>query len=265
MPTPAATLHRLAIFSGWRLHDDPGAPRDAVIIWQDATRRDDGRIAKLLITRHRAINGACVDISKAKVNEVFDSTFGYTLGIDPVTHVGSAVQKSDENARHDGVIVSCPLVAPVPDMAYQRPIDNRGDGGYIVWRVPIVGRRIPYALYNLKTAHHRFASGTFACRRVELVDTHEAFANDEVSSMLRFARRLGMDYGELDVLRDHRDGRIFVVDANSTPHGPPAAVTDGHDARAAHERLSHAFAAEFLPQAVNLHAARTGARLLEMR
>jgi hypothetical protein len=28
---------------------------------------------------------------------------------------------------------------------------------------------------------------------------------------------MGLDYAELDVLRDHRDGRLFVVDANPTP------------------------------------------------
>jgi hypothetical protein len=31
---------------------------------------------------------------------------------------------------------------------------------------------------------------------------------------------MGLDYGELDVLRDADDGRLYVVDVNTTPFGP---------------------------------------------
>jgi hypothetical protein len=34
------------------------------------------------------------------------------------------------------------------------------------------------------------------------------------------ARKMGIDYGEFDILRD-KDGRIYVVDVNNTPWGPP--------------------------------------------
>ena len=42
----------------------------------------------------------------------------------------------------------------------------------------------------------------------------------ERSRLLAFSDALHMEYGELDVLRDRGDGRIYVVDANKTPSGP---------------------------------------------
>jgi hypothetical protein len=38
---------------------------------------------------------------------------------------------------------------------------------------------------------------------------------------LRLCREMRLDFGELDVLRDRHDGRIYVVDVNRTPWGPP--------------------------------------------
>lgn len=32
---------------------------------------------------------------------------------------------------------------------------------------------------------------------------------------------MGLDYGELDILRNNLDGRIYVVDVNKTLWGPP--------------------------------------------
>ena len=42
-------------------------------------------------------------------------------------------------------------------------------------------------------------------------------SKDEQAKLLQFCRAIGLDYGELDVLRDNGDGRIYVVDANNTP------------------------------------------------
>jgi len=33
---------------------------------------------------------------------------------------------------------------------------------------------------------------------------------------------MALDYGELDVLRNKNDGKIYIVDVNNTPQGPPA-------------------------------------------
>lgn len=43
----------------------------------------------------------------------------------------------------------------------------------------------------------------------------------EAELLLRLCRALGLDYGELDVLRDVEDGKLYVVDVNNTPWAPP--------------------------------------------
>ncbi len=37
---------------------------------------------------------------------------------------------------------------------------------------------------------------------------------------IEFTQSIGLDFGELDVLRDIGDGRLYIVDAANTPHSP---------------------------------------------
>jgi hypothetical protein len=50
----------------------------------------------------------------------------------------------------------------------------------------------------------------------------------ECAQLARFADLIGMDYGELDVLRANDSGLIYVVDANRTPVRP-AGLAPEHD------------------------------------
>ena len=42
--------------------------------------------------------------------------------------------------------------------------------------------------------------------------------------LAEFCRRLGLDFGEIDILRDARDQRIYCVDVNTTPALPPISL-----------------------------------------
>ncbi|MDX1440319.1 MAG: hypothetical protein R3284_10505, partial [Rubricoccaceae bacterium] len=55
------------------------------------------------------VNAWANDVSKHHVAEAFEEVFGYTLEVDPTTYTGQMVEKSDENARHDGHLVQGPL------------------------------------------------------------------------------------------------------------------------------------------------------------
>jgi hypothetical protein len=56
---------------------------------------------------------------------------------------------------------------------------------------------------------------------------------------------MDLDYGELDLLRDRGDGRIYVVDVNSTPWGPPNHISEDQS-RIAVARMASAFRQAFL-------------------
>ncbi len=43
----------------------------------------------------------------------------------------------------------------------------------------------------------------------------------ECERIQAFCRVIGLDLGELDVLRHATDGRIYIVDVNYMPFGPP--------------------------------------------
>ena len=42
----------------------------------------------------------------------------------------------------------------------------------------------------------------------------------ELDRIEAFTRRMGLDWGGLDILRDRDDGRLYIVDVNKTDLGP---------------------------------------------
>ena len=56
------------------------------------------------------------------------------------------------------------------------------------------------------------------------------FTDAETELLLRFADAIRLEYGELDVVRDAADGRIYVVDANRTPVRPKGLPDESVDA-----------------------------------
>lgn len=70
---------------------------------------------------------------------------GYGAGLDPLTHHGPCVRKSDLNA-HDGVIIQCPIVQVDERSVYQKVIENTdADGNARDIRVPVFGSAIPFS------------------------------------------------------------------------------------------------------------------------
>jgi hypothetical protein len=184
-------------------------------------------------------NLGCFDIRKSVVARVFEETFGYGLSIDPLTHQGLAVEKSEANGRHDGRIIECPVTALAPGRTYQRIIDNTYDGReFIDIRTSIVGERIPFVYLKRRTRELRFTNEN---HRVDLVEPDTVLSHEEQGRILAFARAMRLDFGGLDVLRDRDDGRIYIVDANKTDMGPPSALR-GRDKIQAIRGLAEAFA-----------------------
>lgn len=191
------------------------------------------------------INGKCVDISKKNVEKISELVFGYSTQIDATSFKGKAVEKSDQNAQHDGRVINCPLSVEQikKDCVYQKIIDNtiEYDSKSMVldYRVPVHGAQVPLVYKKYRPIETRFSNtNTF----VELTEVEEVFSADEVKRILEFARQIGIDYGEFDVLRDKADGKIYVVDANLTPWGPPNGLSKSDQIKAV-ERLGKTFSA----------------------
>ena len=215
-PSPYAVLYKLCAMAGYRVTTDPEGDYDAVFRWHNTTKSELGPFEN----DHAAINHACTDISKQHVGRAFEAVFGYHLEVDPITYAGRVVKKSDANATHDGKIIECPISPYEVEegFVYQKAIDNRRDDGdgYYEYRVPIFGDTIPVAYVKYRPLDAQFKEFDGA----EVTRPDAVLTNGEQSQILALARALDLEYGEMDVLRDRTDGRIYVVDANNTPSGP---------------------------------------------
>jgi hypothetical protein len=214
-------IFKIAQLLDYNVTNNPRLRFDAVFHWEDTTlRRTDKRLEEIT-RKFPVINAGCTDISKERVEAVFSEVFGYSSFVDPVSFRGAAVRKSDTNGRHDGTIVSLPVATPEPGCVYQKLLNHVNDEGMAVdYRVPVFGRVIPYMTLRYKPLQSRFTKTT----RATLADPQAVFSAAELEKIRLFCRRLGMDYGELDIIRDQEDGRMYILDANNTPWSPPPFV-----------------------------------------
>jgi len=242
---PEPPHHRTIMFKvckqlGIKIVSNPNNNYDFTFFWDDKTF---SKLQSLPTINGKDINRACTDISKEKVDQVFKKVFQYDLSVDPEIHTGSCVIKSNENAQHDGRIINCPVEKVETNVVYQKIIDNSYDEKYVVdFRAPVLGKEIPLIYYKLKSYEKRFTNDT---SRAELHKTEDVLSQEEVKNILAFANEMGLDYGELDVLRNKDDGKIYIVDVNKTPWGPPATLPP-KDCDTAVKKMSEAFEKSFL-------------------
>ena len=218
LPYPGTALWRISRMLGWRLTKDLGSleDADAVFRWQDATFAKPwptGGIAR------RIYNRDIVDISKNRVDAVHQEAFGYSLGLDGSTWRGKMLLKPIENARHSGEVITGPLKEIPKGFMCQRVVDNtEGADRVMDLRVVFFDGDIPFGYRKYRPLSTRFSNTNQAASLFK--PSHE-FSQHELERITGLARAMKLDYGEMDVLRDKSDGRIFVCDVNTTPFGPP--------------------------------------------
>ena len=220
LPHHRTVIYKICKSLGLKIITNPEKQYDILFYWDDSTYSE-----KINITPKSAlsINLGCTDISKVNVDKVFEEVFGYSLIINPETYSGDCVIKSDMNALHDGRIIKCPVEIITKDMVYQKIIDNSFDENYVKdIRVPVFKDSIPFVYFKFKKYEDRF---TNKIDHVEVHNTSEVLTNEEVNSIISFAGNIKLDYGELDILRDNKDEKIYIIDVNKTPWGPPATIS----------------------------------------
>lgn len=165
------------------------------------------------------INDTHLNVDKSNVQAVFEKVSSRSLRVDPRTFKGIAVVKSERNAEHDGAVIRLPIDKPRRHFVYERLIDNTVfDDLVFDIRIPVIMGDIPLAYIKLRKREARFENENYA---VSLFSPADVLSSDELELCRAFCRELGLEYGELDVLRDRVDNEIYIVDANNTPAGPP--------------------------------------------
>ena len=234
VPSPHQVLYKVCAANGYRITGDPDAPHDVAF----HTMKTRG--ACRLPASTPVVNRACADVSKRRVAAAFAEAFGYGLAVDPAVHEGPVVEKSDENHAHDGRVLDGPLRPEDvrADRVYQRLVDATEGDDVVDLRTPIYAGTIPIVIEKRRPVPRRFDNFQHDLR---LHEPEAVFSDDERERLRRFAGLLGLEFGELDVLRD-RGGRLYVVDANNRPAGP-AKELEPRDKRRAFDRMVPRFAA----------------------
>jgi len=236
------TVNLIACRLGLQLTSDPRARFSAALHWLDATRRPPNPLLEQLAASLPVINLRANDISKTRVDAVMQEVFGYGLAVDPCTMVGPLLEKSDLNALHDGRILAGPLPRRREGRVYQMLVRGRRDGDVIEeLRVPVLGKRVPFVYLKYKRMRDPLALST----RGTITEPASVCAPSEIDALVAFARAMGIDFGEFDVIRHHVDGRLYVLDANTTPAVRFVGVSAA-DRRATIDRLAEAFDDVFL-------------------
>jgi len=191
---------------------------DFVIYWEYATVRTEWDALENL-NRVDLINLKSRNIGKDHLDQMMLDAFGYSTKVNPSIHAYKLVRKSITNAVHDGTLIQGP-VSPEEGFIYQRLLDSSVSETEVMdLRVPMMKGKIPHIYKAYRSSDARFVN---VPPRVELeLDPNQVLSVQEREQLAKLAELMGLDYAEFDVLRDCEDHKIYVVDANNTPQGPP--------------------------------------------
>lgn len=196
-------------------------------MWRDETFMD-GLNASVVGKDWVVVNGECLDISKERVQDIHQQVFNYSLAVDPMEFQGRMLMKSNLNGAHNGTEVTGPLKALEKGAIYQRIVDNTPEeipseiaqlpGVVCDIRVPILGQHIDFVYLKYRAREIRYSNSNAFVR---IAETASIFSTQECNAINAFCREFKLDYGEIDIVRDAADGRIYILDVNKTPFGPP--------------------------------------------
>jgi hypothetical protein len=238
-PSKKTTLSKIARMNKVRLTNKLVSNPDVIVYFENATYGSASSLRRKY-PKANIINVNCPDISKERVHVVHLEALGYSMNLNPKTYIGVAVEKSDENAVHDGQEVVCPVAFPKTDAVYQKVLDNTNEAGeYVDIRVPVIQGKIPLVYLKFKTLKNRF---TNKAHRATLHKPEDLFSEEEISQIEKYAAAMKVDFCEFDVLRHNGNKKIYIIDVNKTPYGPPDPLNK-KDKAIALKILSNAFVA----------------------
>lgn len=227
-PNKRTTIFKIAKLLNYNLTNNIKAKHSVVINWEDTTFRN--HFPELEILPSKVININSSNISKIYVDKIFNDVFGYCTIIDPEQYKGKIVRKSDLNAKHDGEILNGPLKSIDRNSIYQILIDNSLNEKLVEdIRVPIIKNTLDFVYIKHRDINERFKNTTV---KTDYVDIKSVLSEKEITLINSFCNKLNFEFGELDILRNKDDNKIYIVDINNTPYGPPANISKENSEKA---------------------------------
>lgn len=163
----------------------------------------------------KVVNLHCNNLDRFYIDEVFTEVFGYSS----LAKTGERCVKKEncQGGGHYGVIMECPAKKD-EGFIYQKFIDCRINEDTIrVIRPVIFGRKIKALIIKESDSKDPFEQNDKISKEYFYNKKDWIFFSDyEIKQMEQVAERLGLDYGEYDVVRD-KDNRIYIIDVNNIP------------------------------------------------
>ena len=196
----------------------------------------------------RFLNFFLVNTSKEFVARSMEEHFGYTFKINPRTFNGYCIAKHNGNGTKSCFFLKCPIHADevFHDHCYQKIINytSKSDSSTLYEiRVPIFKNIIPFTFFKTRNKGLRFTSKN---RSMDIVPATAHLSEQECQDIIMYCRRIGLEYGEIDILRSDEDGKIYIIDVNNTPWWPPNKLGD-IDRNIALNMMWNAFIQGFFP------------------
>ena len=242
-PSRKATIYRICRELGLHVTNRLNAKAILGVFYEYTTFKKEFEGLQCRVEKGlRVLNIQSRNISKNYVDDIHQDVFGYSTRIDPTEYQGKCVRKSDINALHDGTILECPLGESEDGFIYQILIDNKNESGFFEdMRIAIVGDELPIAYLKYRSDAQQFGHKSTA----ELTTVTQVLSSAEIEKVKEFAKASKIDFAEIDILRDKKDGRIYIIDVNDTPQSARDNVTKEELTRNI-KILSAAFKRQFL-------------------
>lgn len=219
-PSRGSTIYKIGKLLHFNITNNPKADAEWGIYWEYLTFREEYQLLEEIAKKICIVNLFSRDISKLYIDSIHKKVFGYSTRVDPLKYKGKIVRKNDINAKHDGEILEAPIQETEQGFIYQLLIDNTyAEDRVMDYRIPVVGEVLDFVYLKFRPITERFRNITLEARTEKLT---AIFSQEEISGLNDFCREIRLEYGELDVLRNKNDGRIYIVDVNNTPQGPPS-------------------------------------------
>lgn len=213
-PSRRSAIYKLCRYMHYNITNKPSRNFDLAIYYDYSTYRNEFHHLDKIAKEKKTLNYYSRDISKENVDKNFKEVFGYSTFVDPLTHKGYCVKKSDINAMHDGKVIECPVHDVEDGYVYQIALDNLAENGmHEDIRIPIVAGEIPMVFLQYRTQDNRFSTA----KKGVLKATEEALSQWEIQKIKELAKKMHIDFGEMDTIRHKQDNKLYVIDVNDTP------------------------------------------------
>ncbi|MBL7107913.1 MAG: hypothetical protein ISS38_01255 [Candidatus Cloacimonetes bacterium] len=204
-------IYKVSIWNGYFISDS-SENADIKLHWEDCTYPKT-------ITNISFINSRCQTISKIDVEKSFEKIFGYKLLVNPRTFKGKCVKKNNLNAKHDGVVIECPIAKPEQGFVYQYLINNTVDNLKVEdIRVPFIKGDIPFVYLKYRLITTRFSNDNSFTK---LKKVSNVLSTEEITNIIEVCNDMKLEYCEIDAIKDYPTGKLYIVDINHCPSGPP--------------------------------------------